>query len=78
MTETANKEKAGGGLPPTTGRGNHMRAGAVNKTIQASVPPRTDGRKWESFDVWLARYEAATGDDVYHPSIPGGPRAWGR
>ncbi|MDX3006725.1 hypothetical protein PWY87_33975 [Kribbella solani] len=31
MTDPANKKKAGGGLQPTTGRGNHMGSGAAQE-----------------------------------------------
>ncbi|GAA1549802.1 hypothetical protein GCM10009804_02980 [Kribbella hippodromi] len=74
MTETANKKKAGGGLPPTTGRENQLSAG-LSHNATASVA-RADRRRWESFDVWLARYERATGADAWHSNIPGGPRGW--
>lgn len=68
--------EAGAGVRPDASGGNQLRAGAMTKPIHTSVPSRTDSRKWESFDIWLKRYERATGADSWHPSIPGGPRGW--
>lgn len=76
MTETANKKKAGGGLPPTTGRGNYLGATAANKTTETSLSRTADGRQWMPFDTWLQRWERATGADAWHSTIPGGPRGW--
>jgi hypothetical protein len=68
--------EAGAGVRPDASSGNHMEAGAVNKTNRAIISPAPDNPRWESFDTWLQRYERATGADSYRPGLPGSPRGY--
>jgi hypothetical protein len=69
-------EKADAGLQPDAGRGNQLRAGAMNKPNHTSVSPTADSRKWMPFDTWLKHYEAARDRELALQQIPGGPHGY--